>query len=151
MSPQITNCIQFDMEIQIDYLGTTQFEIRARNHVLISDQPASNGGFDEGMTPPELLLSSLGACAAYYAVEYLKANFLPTESVAVRVTAEKATAPARLAAFQIEINIPQALDARHRDGVLRSAKKCLIHNTLAEGTEIYTTVRAASPRISQAA
>jgi organic hydroperoxide reductase OsmC/OhrA len=28
-----------------------------------SDQPVENGGHDEGMTPPELLLASLGSCA----------------------------------------------------------------------------------------
>jgi uncharacterized OsmC-like protein len=27
------------------------------------------GGFDEGMTPPELLLTSLGSCAGFYAAQ----------------------------------------------------------------------------------
>jgi putative redox protein len=128
------------MEVQIDYLGASQFEIHARNHVLVSDQPAENGGFDEGMTPPELLLASLGACAGYYAVAYLKAHQLPTEGVRVSVGAQKAAAPARLAAFKIEIDVPETLDARHREGVLRAGKKCLIHNTLVEGAEISTSV-----------
>jgi putative redox protein len=39
-----------------------QFEIKTRTHSIVSDQPAENAGFDEGMTPPELLLASLGAC-----------------------------------------------------------------------------------------
>ena len=41
---------------------------------MISDQPAESNGYDEGMTPPELMLASLGSCAAYYAVDYLKRN-----------------------------------------------------------------------------
>jgi uncharacterized OsmC-like protein len=133
-----------DMEVNIDHLGATQFEIRARNHKVISDQPTNNGGFDEGMTPPEFVLAGLGACAAYYAVEYLKVNRLP-EGVHVRVTAEKAQSPMRLAKFEIEIKVSDALDDRHREGALRSAKKCLIHNTLAHGAEIHTTISSALP------
>lgn len=145
LSPFSGNCIVRNMEVKIDYLGAKQFEIRARDHVLISDQPAENGGFDEGMTPPELLLASLGACAAYYAVEYLRVNHLPVQGIRVRVNAQKASAPARLGSFEIEIDVPEGLDARHREGVLRSAKKCLIHNTLVGGTEIHTTVQPTVP------
>ena len=42
------------------------------------------------MTPPEFMLASLGACAGYYAAEYLRARSLSTEGLEVRVTAEKA-------------------------------------------------------------
>jgi len=135
------------MKVDVDYLGATQFEIRARNHVIISDQPANNGGFDEGMTPPELLLASLGSCAAYYAVEYLNANRLPSKGLRVSVTAQKASSPPRLAAFEIEIEAPN-LEARHQEGVLRSAKKCLIHNTLVAGAEVKTS-RAVTPLQSE--
>ena len=62
------------MEVIIEHLGAVQFEIKSRQHTLISDQPAENKGYDEGMTPPELLLASLGSCAAYYAVDYLVRN-----------------------------------------------------------------------------
>lgn len=35
------------MEVTIDYLGDVQFEVRARNHTILCDQPEANGGFDE--------------------------------------------------------------------------------------------------------
>jgi len=60
------------MEVHVEHLGAVQFEIKARQHTIACDQPEALGGFDEGMTPPELLLSALASCAAYYAVAYLK-------------------------------------------------------------------------------
>ena len=66
----------------------------------ISDQPAENKGFDEGMTPPELLLASLGSCAAYYAVDYLVRNKIAREGVKTRVTAEKVKGPFRRGQLQ---------------------------------------------------
>ena len=62
------------MEASVEYLGAAQFEIQARQHRIVSDQPIENGGDNEGMTPPELLLASLGSCAAYYAVELSQAE-----------------------------------------------------------------------------
>jgi uncharacterized OsmC-like protein len=67
------------MEITVNHLGDVQFEIKARQHTIVSDQPPENGGYDEGMTPPELMLASLGSCAGFYAAAYLKKHNLATE------------------------------------------------------------------------
>ncbi|MGA2003568.1 MAG: OsmC family protein, partial [Terriglobales bacterium] len=73
------------MEVTVEHLGSVQFEIKARQHTIACDQPAENGGFDEGMTPPELLLASLGSCAAFYAAAYLRKHKLAEEGTRVRV------------------------------------------------------------------
>jgi len=85
----------------------------------MADQPLENKGCDEGMTPPELFLASLGSCAAFYAVDSLKRNHLLQEGCRVRVSADKAKVPARLDNFQIEVEVPESLDAEHLKGVDR--------------------------------
>ena len=130
------------MEVTVEYLGAVQFEVRARNHTIACDQPEENGGFDEGMTPPELLLASLGTCAGYYAAEYLRTRQLPTAGMRIRVTAEKAKSPARLSSFKIEVHLPAALDDRRREGVVRAIHSCLIHNTLLNPPKIELDVIA---------
>jgi uncharacterized OsmC-like protein len=129
------------MEVTAQYLADSRFEVAARGHRTICDQPVDQGGSDTGMTPPEFLLASLATCAAYYATQYLKARKLPAEDLKVRVSAEKATQPARLASFQIEVTVP-ALDDRHQAGILRAVKSCLIHNTLLGGPSIEIAVNA---------
>ena len=64
------------LEVRVEHLGDVQFEIEARGHKLISGQPREAGGFDEGMTPPEFFLATLGSCAGYYAADYLKRQSL---------------------------------------------------------------------------
>ena len=132
------------MEALAQYLGGSKFEIAARGHRVICDQPLDNGGSDEGMSPPEFLLASLATCAAYYGTQYLKARKLPVEDLRVRVSAEKAVQPARLASFQIEVMTP-GLDEHHQAGILRAARACLIHNTLLGGPSIEVAVSAAEP------
>jgi putative redox protein len=131
------------MEVIVEHLRGLQFEIKARHHRIACDQPVQNGGFDEGMTPPELLLGSLGCCAAFYATQYLKNHQLAAEDVSVRVSAEKATNPARLNDFVIDIEVPSAFDDEHREGIERAVRHCLIHNTLLNPPVISLEVKQA--------
>lgn len=135
------------MEVTIKHLGAVQFEIQARQHRIASDQPTENGGFDEGMTPPELLLASLGSCAAYYAAEYLRKRGLATEGTRVRVHAEKVPNPARVDNIQIEVELPVSCGERDREGVDRAVHHCLIHNTLLHPPKIEIAIHAAAAAV----
>ena len=124
------------MEVSVEHLGDLQFEIRARSHTIDCDQPIENGGYDEGMTPAELFLAALGSCAAYYAADYLRQQKLATAGTCVRVAAEKAKNPARLADFRIEVDLPLEAGGQHRAGVEDAIHHCLIHNTLLHPPQI---------------
>jgi uncharacterized OsmC-like protein len=133
------------MEVTVHHLGAVQFEIRARQHTVLSDQPAENQGFDEGMTPPELFLASLGSCAAYYAAEYLRQKGLATEGTKVKVTAEKVPNPARLDNIHIEVELPAYCEERDRAGVDRAVHRCLIHNTLLQPPKVEIAIHVPAP------
>ena len=130
------------MKVTVEHLGGVQFEITARQHKIACDQPPENGGFDEGMTPPELMLASLGACAGYYAAEYLKKHQLAVEGTLVRVSAGKAKNPPRLDDFQIEVEVPLLLSEEHRLGIEQAVRHCLIHNTLLHAPQISLAIKA---------
>lgn len=119
------------MEVNVEHLGSLQFQIKTRRHSIVSDQPADEGGYDEGMTPPELLLASLGSCAGFYAAQYLRKHKLAIEGTRVRVTCDKATDPvARMDNFKIFVEAPVELSEQHRKGVCEAVQHCLVKNTL---------------------
>jgi len=124
------------IEVNVKHLGEVKFQIDARKHTLISDQPSENGGSDQGMTPPEFFLSALGSCAAFYAVAYLKKKNLP-QAVTVRVTADKAGPPARLDNFHIDVEVPLALSEADRAGIDQAVHRCLIHATLQQPPTVH--------------
>jgi putative redox protein len=105
------------MEIIVESLGGVQFEITAR-------------------------LSSLGSCAAYYAVDYLKRANLEREGVKVRVTADKVKGPFRLDNFNIEVEIPGEIQPNHWQGVEDAVHRCIIHNTLLHPPQIHVVVHS---------
>jgi uncharacterized OsmC-like protein len=124
------------MEVKITHLDKVKFAIHSRSHSIICDQPAENGGEDSGMTPPELLLASLGSCAAFYAVQYLNTRNLAETGVEVTVTAEKLKQPARVGNFRVHVVCPVSLTEEQTEGLMRSVHHCLVHNTLLTPPEI---------------
>ena len=124
------------MEVKITHLDKVKFAIHSRSHSVICDQPTENGGEDSGMTPPELLLASLGSCAAFYAMQYLKTRNLAETGVEVTVTAEKLKQPARVGNFRVHVVCPVSLTEEQTEGLMRSVHHCLVHNTLLTPPEI---------------
>jgi len=119
------------MEMTVEHLGSVQFQMKTRGHYVVSDQPVEQGGFDEGMTPPEFLLASLGSCAGYYAAQYLRKHKLALEGTRIRVTCEKARQPVpRMDNFRIEVEAPVELNPEHTKGLHEAVEHCLVHNTL---------------------
>ena len=140
------------MEITVEHLGSVQFQIKTRGHFIVSDQPVEHGGYDEGMTPPELLLASLGSCAGYYAAQYLRKHKLAIEGTRVRVTCDKVKEPvARMDNFKIEIEAPVELSPEHRKGVHDAVEHCLVHNTLLHSPKIALKVESlrGCPQVSR--
>ena len=132
------------MEVTVEHLGGMQFKIRARQHRIACDQPVENGGFDEGMTPPELLLASLGSCAAFYAAQYLRKHHLATEGTTIRVSAEKAQNPPLMNNFRIQVEIPSGIE--QRAGLNEVVRHCLIHNTLLNPPHIALEIKHSALR-----
>jgi uncharacterized OsmC-like protein len=124
------------MEVKITHLDRMKFAIQSRSHTILCDQPAENGGEDCGMTPPELLLASLGSCATFYAVQYLRTRNLAETGVEVTVTAKKLKQPARVGNFHVNVLCPISLTEEQTEGLIRSVHHCLVHNTLLMPPEI---------------
>jgi uncharacterized OsmC-like protein len=133
------------MEVKVSHLGQVKFNIQSRSHSILCDQPVENGGEDSAMTPPELMLASLGSCAAFYAVQYLKTRNLAESGVEVSVTADKLKQPARLGNFNIHVVCPVPLNEEQKEGLMRSVHCCLIHNTLQSPPEIKIELAISHP------
>jgi uncharacterized OsmC-like protein len=137
------------MEVKVKHLDQVKFTIQARSHSIVCDQPVENGGEDAGMTPPEFLLASLGSCAAFYAVQYLRTRNLAQRGVEVTVTAEKLKVPARLGNFRVHVVSPVSLTKEQTDGLMRSVHACLVHNTLLNPPQIEVELAIAEASVEQ--
>jgi uncharacterized OsmC-like protein len=127
------------MEITVQQVTGVCFSIESHGRRILCDQPLKNGGTGLGLSPPELLLASLGSCAAWCAHRFLAAKSLPATGLLVTVTEEMATSPVRLDHFRIAITLPPLTDEQHASDLRSSVEQCLIHYTLLHPPSIQVT------------
>jgi putative redox protein len=125
------------MSLTVQYLKGKKFEITCRSHQIITDQPNSEGGTDQGMTPIELLIASLTSCAAFYTVTFLERRIPTLAGLEVRSTWEYSENPHRVGTIHLTIVLPKRLRKHEKKGLLRTVEQCTIENTLKHSPTIH--------------
>jgi uncharacterized OsmC-like protein len=125
--------------------------IAAGDHTLVSDEPLEAGGTDEGPTPYDLILASLGACTAMTLRMYADRKKWPLESVVVRLHHGRSHAadeqhcedrPVRLDQIERTLEISGPLTHEQRVKLAEIAERCPVHRTLDAGVRITTRLSA---------
>jgi uncharacterized OsmC-like protein len=111
LHPASQECV---LEISLYHNGGSRFTAEARHHRVVLDQPAEDGATDQGMSPAELLLASLGGCVGQYVAQYLTTRGLATRGLAVRVRTQPAQRALRLGNFEVEVTVPVLTDRQLR-------------------------------------
>jgi putative redox protein len=123
-------------------------KVSARGHDVIVDEPEDNGGDDNGPTPRELFLGSLGSCIAITLVMYARRKEWPLQDVEVslsheRVQAEQGAEPEERIAMAIALKGP--LDEEQRERLAVIATRCPVSRIVTGNAVIdeKVTVRSA--------
>jgi putative redox protein len=129
-------------------LQNLQVEIIARDHLLLADEPESNGGDDAGPDPYALLLSSLAACKIITVHMYARRKKWPVEAVTLRASHSRVAAEAcddctsppgtKVDVIDCEIHFTGNLDEEQIARLTEISNRCPVHRTLTSETKIYT-------------
>jgi putative redox protein len=124
------------LEITLQYTEGARFVAQARQHRLVVDQPAEDGGGDHGMTPSELLLTALGSCVGQYVAQYLKLHGLPSDGLLVGVEAKSSARPLRIRNFEVRVIAPGLSDRQLR-ALEKSFPTGLVQNAIAQENALH--------------
>jgi putative redox protein len=111
------------------------------NHILIVDEPLSDGGSDAGPGAKEMLVGSLGACVAVTVKMYAQRKGWNLEGVEIAVSMDKIKAvdyPAYAGTeefvneFRLQIGFKGSLTNEQRMRLLEIAGKCPVHRILTQ-------------------
>jgi putative redox protein len=112
----------------------------------VTDQPRDAGGDDAGPTPTELFVAGLAACVAFYAGRFLRRHLDTSVRFSVACSYDMSVdRPARVTAVRLTLDVPAALRDDVRDGLLRAAEHCTVHNSLQTPPDVLILVRDAAP------
>jgi putative redox protein len=131
--------------IEITHVSGDRFVVRIRDHELVTDQPRDVGGDDAGPTPTELFVAGLAACVAFYAGRFLRRHIDASVPFSVACSYDMSVdRPARVTAVRLTVDVPTTLHDDVRDGLLRAAEHCTVHNSLRTPPDVLISVRSAA-------
>jgi putative redox protein len=113
--------------------------ITARHHTLIGDEPENAGGEDLGMTPYELLLSSLGECTAITLRMYANRKNWAVESIKVNLSFDDIN-PEKISTIKREIEIKGQLSEDQLQRMQQIANACPVHKVLTNTVVVDTSL-----------
>jgi putative redox protein len=104
-------------------------DVKAGNHSLTVDEPASQGGQDMGPSPQELLAASLASCTAVTMEMYAQRKGWNVDGLEVdcRYSPAERGCPTR---FDLVMKLPAHLSEDQVERLRVIAAKCPVHRTL---------------------
>ncbi|MDQ7005577.1 MAG: OsmC family protein [Ghiorsea sp.] len=127
------------MRLKAVFEGGSRFTVACRSHNITIDQPKDNGGEDMGMTPPEIMASSLASCIGFYIARYCEQAKIDAAGLTVSCDWQVGGQPKHMESFDVQVNLPNCPDKR-RKAIERVAQSCLIHATLGQSPEVRVTL-----------
>jgi len=119
-------------QVEVINGGGSAFKIKSKDSEFIVDTKPG------GITPPDMLLASLGSCIGVYIRKYAEGAKLAIGGFRVTVVGELSKeTPHCFRAINVAIDIPDAgLDDRRKRAMLHFIKNCPVHNTLKSAPEV---------------
>lgn len=135
-------------EVRVDELGPHYTQaITAGRHRILADEPLHVGGGDQGMTPYDLLLASLGTCTSMTLRLYADHKQWPLTGVSVSLKhgqvyakdcADCTSTEGKVDRIERVLTVHGDLTDEQRARLLEIANKCPVHRTLLSETVIPT-------------
>jgi len=119
----------------VSWVKGAQFSVDVRRHRLLVDQPVDEGGEDQGMTPVELLVASLGSCIGHFAARFCSRHQLPADGLRVTMAWDYAEQPHRVGTLTAHVHLPPSvadtLEPAMRARMQKVLEGCTVHNSIA--------------------
>ena len=114
----------------VSWIKGVQLAVQVRKHHFLVDQPIEEGGQDEGITPVEMLVASLGTCIGYFAVRFCQRHKIQTQGLKVSMEWDYTEQPHRIGSMTAHVNLPVTLDSALKTRLEKVLEGCTVHNSI---------------------
>jgi len=123
------------MEIKVNFLDNLRLEAKFDDFSVIADQPIRYKGDGSAPSPFDYFLASSALCAAYFMKVYCAARDISTDGI--RLSQNNIVDPEDRynQIFQIQVELPESISDKDRQGILRSIDRCTVKKVVQTGPE----------------
>jgi len=121
------------MEIKVNFLDNLRLEAKFDDFTVVTDQPIRYKGDGSAPSPFDYFLASSALCAAYFVRVYCLARNIPTDNI--RLSQNNIVDPENRynQIFKIQVELPEDLPEKDRQGILRSIDRCTVKKVVQTG------------------
>ncbi len=123
------------MEIKVNFLENLRLEAKFDDFTVVTDQPIRYKGDGSAPSPFDYFLASSALCAAYFVRVYCKARDIPTENILLSQNNIVDPENRYNQIFRIEVELPENISDKDRQGILRSIDRCTVKKVVQTGPE----------------
>jgi ribosomal protein S12 methylthiotransferase accessory factor len=123
------------MEIKVNFLDKLRLEAKFDDFTVVADQPVRYKGDGSAPGPFDYFLASSALCAAYFVKLYCDTRNIPTDNI--RLSQNNIVDPENRyqQIFKIQVELPEDISAKDRQGILRSIERCTVKKVVQTGPE----------------
>lgn len=123
------------MEIKVNFLENLRLEAKFDDFTVVTDQPIRYKGDGSAPSPFDYFLASSALCAAYFVRVYCIARDIPTDNI--RLSQNNIVDPENRynQIFKIQVELPEDISAKDREGILRSIERCTVKKVVQTGPD----------------
>ncbi|OPX55861.1 ribosomal protein S12 methylthiotransferase accessory factor [Oceanospirillum multiglobuliferum] len=123
------------MEIKVNFLDNLRLEAKFDDFTVVTDQPIRYKGDGSAPSPFDYFLASSALCAAYFVKVYCVSRDIPTDNI--RLSQNNIVDPEDRynQIFKIQVELPESLSEKDRQGILRSIERCTVKKVVQTGPE----------------
>lgn len=123
--------------VDITNKGDYHFDVKSKEYEFAVDTKGN------GMTPPDVLLASIGTCIGVYLRKYAEGAKLSLPEFTVKVDADfSKDKPVCFRQIKVEIDLKGTkVDDRRIKAILEFVKNCPVHNTVKTNPEIEVAIK----------
>jgi len=127
------------MEIKVNFLDNLRLEAKFDDFTVIADQPIRYKGDGSAPSPFDYFLASSALCAAYFVKVYCNTRDISTDNI--RISQNNIVDPKDRynQIFQINVELPESISEKDRQGILRSIERCTVKKVVQTGPEFKIT------------
>jgi len=130
----MTDVVQ--VRVNVDQIGPTASEGKAREHRVVMDRPEAKGGENRGAMGGEHLLMALGGCFMSNLLAAAKSREVDLSNVKLSVAGTLSSAPPSFTAVEMKISSDHADRADMQKLVTIAERGCIVANTLKNAVDL---------------
>jgi ribosomal protein S12 methylthiotransferase accessory factor len=122
--------------MEITFPGGVAVNTEYNGFTTETDQPEANGGSNSAPSPFDLFLSSLGACAGFFALRFCQQREIDTSGMRLTLDTTRNPESKRLEAISMVIHLPDGFPDKYKKSIIRATDQCAVKKVIVDPPEI---------------